>query len=558
METSLEISLPNVELVESMDFGFKSENGKMVPVFGDVTSIPSKLKKTLADKMKNAIKTNGGATLTAALAVGIKLTLILGVRANGVPIEIPIPLWLQAEVSAAGTVQGDLASGVLFSTSGQVKVEVTSSLTAADIGARIPGRDETIGVLCDAIAELAPACIRDIIAEFCIIPLEKAIPDFDAIEFELTKIPKLDFGVLASFTKKFGSAEGGTVPGQSAQCTIQLKKRRSSSSCQSGKSYWCQGDNMFVARGYRGDFVCNGGSKQVRCQSRNYRQAICSCAPLPKAILPCTLRTGQLRPSGGGGGGGAAAGVYYPYRPAQNPTKPDCGESACWGSFPGYEMPTYAYWKVGGGFTAGGPGVTYTLEDAKVKCSAESECSGVQCDGNQFHQADSANDEAKPAVPLYGENTLDTSRDSSNNGAIATSSEAFPTNGPRTSSMAEAAKHANNFPPVEVLFPSLFPNAEAASIKKPPPGPNGEPWTWQRHLRAFVEKNEQGWDSLRSLVSSMQPSHARSGGECSANKKSTTELRASGFQCQDSGRTRRALHAQQARDEHQQRHLYNL
>jgi len=596
METSIEFSLPEVLLLKAMEFGFDTKNGKMVPVYDNPLEIPKDLKEEIKKKLVNAIKTNAGATLTAALAIGMRLELIIGCRANGVPIEIPIPFYLQAEVSAAGTVQGDLTSGVLFSTSGEVKVEVTASLQGLDIGTKVPGRDETIEMLCQAIADLAPKCIQDIIQEFCMIPLKEAIPDFQATEFSLVKIPGNEFGVLWSATKKFGKEEGGVVPGDAQQCQIRRVKTRSNSPCNMAKSYWCQGDYMYVARGCRGKFACNenvpnAGGHYIEAKSINYEQARYKCVSLPKKIKPCRLRTAgtTVRPS-------TQWETYFPGY-LNNVCEQKIG-GKCWS----HNSDGYA----GDALKTGWPKSDrrFSLMDAKDACGSRSDCGSVICDGGQMHAADSSNDEATddtdtaflPQTVPANWGSREGNPNSANNGAAVGGNSAGGGGGGGVSGASATANgigpidYANfetwkasigkgggrrlggdsdsdsdsdtnvtltaaaglakhNFPPMEVLFPSLFPKEEVeAARSRSPPGPDGTPWSWQQHLRAFVEKNKEGWGNLQTLVTSLQPAKtSTSGGECSANTKSMKDLRGSGYQCQDHAALERARALKAAR-----------
>jgi len=355
------------------------------------------------------------------------------------------------------------------------------------------------------------------------------IPDFDAIEFELAEIPALDFGTLYRAERTFGAAEGGVVPGDAAKCTLSIvpNSRRSRTKCYAGKNYWCQGDHMFAARGCRARFVCNGG-ESMYCASINYEQRMCECKPLPKKPKPCRLQIGSLVASSD------------PDETSYTPYWGDCkgftGRArTCWG---------YSHGKRGGRTTGPYKDTRFTLWDAKKKCLelGQSGCQHVTCDGDQQHLADSnsGNDDVSPD-PVY-----DVPADWGTLGFAASAQSAV-----RTSSVSDAPLH--NFPPVQVLFPSLFPDA---TPPVPPPGPDGQPWTWQRHLRAFVEGNEDGWRNLRSLVSALSPQTSTSGGECSANTKSISDLRGSGFQCQDSSRRARTRALQQAREQFR-RKLHN-
>lgn len=59
-------------------------------------------------------------------------------------------------------------------------------------------------------------------------------------------------------------------------CSVSLSEQHSSSSCDVGSSYGCDGSQMYVNTGCRGVFNCNGQS--VVCESWHMADATCSCA----------------------------------------------------------------------------------------------------------------------------------------------------------------------------------------------------------------------------------------------------------------------------------------
>mmetsp|Transcript_27568 Transcript_27568/g.66443 ORF Transcript_27568/g.66443 Transcript_27568/m.66443 type:complete len:492 (-) Transcript_27568:41-1516(-) len=66
---------------------------------------------------------------------------------------------------------------------------------------------------------------------------------------------------------------GGEEP---AQCEITMVKKVSSSACTEGTSFGCEGNMMWVDKGCRADFQCNG--KSLHCASRGFVHDTCECA----------------------------------------------------------------------------------------------------------------------------------------------------------------------------------------------------------------------------------------------------------------------------------------
>lgn len=63
---------------------------------------------------------------------------------------------------------------------------------------------------------------------------------------------------------------------EAPSCSVSLSEQHSTSSCDMGSSYGCDGSQMYVNTGCRGVFNCNGQS--VVCESWHMADATCSCA----------------------------------------------------------------------------------------------------------------------------------------------------------------------------------------------------------------------------------------------------------------------------------------
>jgi hypothetical protein len=86
---------------------------------------------------------------------------------EGVALEVPILVWIDAQVAAAGELANDPDSDVSYSVDGILAVDVTSSMGGFEISAEISSGKQTGELICDIVEDLSPVCLAYIVGGAC-------------------------------------------------------------------------------------------------------------------------------------------------------------------------------------------------------------------------------------------------------------------------------------------------------------------------------------------------------------------------------------------------------
>jgi len=309
---ALEINLPTVRIFEGMELKWNLRNGEVIPdldidAFKDLSSNAfAALKDGFT---KGGVRTNGGSTYMAAMAMGVELNIILGFRCNGYPIEIPFSVFLSVEISAAGFVTVEPQSDIKFSSNNVLNVEASAGIRDSLVSFSIPTGNEMSDEMCDVLGDLSPDCFEKAVEAACFAyyktqPIFHILNEIGGIDVELFSIEgkeveafsaekELEFGTnmpISMETEELemeteleeivgaGYSESSLLqnPPSNKICSVQEDKGYSKASCIYGQTYACNGSTMTVDNGCRAKFTCN--YLPLKCESFDYKQKTCTCS----------------------------------------------------------------------------------------------------------------------------------------------------------------------------------------------------------------------------------------------------------------------------------------